>query len=455
MYKLKIVYVLVIMALFMNLLRCRGNAEDIQNGDALLMSGALLMDQNSGGGNGDASEQNEEDTSSSAIEGSAPVNVDVVAGDASATLNWDGGDGFDKYYIYYSTISGVSRDEYDGNSSVVSGDTKTTITGLANGYKYYFVVYGYNETDKIWSESSTEVSGTPEAFATLQPKAVYATHNDVIHAENVFVAVGNSILTSPDGKIWEIRTNPCGSGDYMAIDHNGTNMFAAVSRSGDVAYSIDGGNTWNCSTQLKLTDYHYEDIAYGNNQWMVVGDTYDGGHKAFLRVSQNASIDGTETWNGFEYAGHYQYTGVLYDNISGKYYIVDYSSGMGHCGSSCENPASWTMNEIGYGETIESIGYGNGMFILGSYNNLFTSTSWAYNMFDQIKMEDCETISEIIFHNHQFIVVSDNFILRSGDGYHWKQNELYHSYLNGVACDATACVAVGSGGSIYRFDPDR
>lgn len=83
----------------------------------------------------------------------------TTPGDGRVTLNWDASIGADRYYIYGSTTSG------DYTTPLITTDTtgtSKTITGLANGTTYYFVVTA--SVGGYWggaSDYSNEVAITP------------------------------------------------------------------------------------------------------------------------------------------------------------------------------------------------------------------------------------------------------------------------------------------------------
>ncbi len=86
---------------------------------------------------------------------SAPANLTATAGDAKATLNWDGASGADFYCIKRATTPGGP---YTTVAVNVSGTTYDDIT-VTNGITYYYVVSALNTGGE--SESSNEAPVTP------------------------------------------------------------------------------------------------------------------------------------------------------------------------------------------------------------------------------------------------------------------------------------------------------
>ncbi|MWC31393.1 fibronectin type III domain-containing protein, partial [Paenibacillus sp. MMS18-CY102] len=84
---------------------------------------------------------------------SAPANVQVVAGDKTATVTWDSVANANGYAIYISTSENGSY-QYAGNTT---GTTKT-ITQLANGTTYYIQVVAGNDDGSSRSSESVSVT---------------------------------------------------------------------------------------------------------------------------------------------------------------------------------------------------------------------------------------------------------------------------------------------------------
>lgn len=72
---------------------------------------------------------------------SAPTGVTAAAGNGEVTISWDNVSGTTAYNIYWSTISGVTKDTGTKISNVTSPYIHT---GLTNGTTYYYVIMAVN-----------------------------------------------------------------------------------------------------------------------------------------------------------------------------------------------------------------------------------------------------------------------------------------------------------------------
>jgi len=174
-----------------------------------------------------------------------PAAVSVVAGNGQAILSWNF-NGATQYNIYMASQSGVTKSSPTAYNNVTS---PKTITGLANGTTYFFVVTGVNSIGE--SSESSEVSVSPAASSGLAvsgyvkyedkeygagsvgftgmttPKAVrYAVVEAVDSANSMAIAAGTTdaagfynlpILPSDSGKSIYIRAISSATSPVSAI----------------------------------------------------------------------------------------------------------------------------------------------------------------------------------------------------------------------------------------------
>ncbi len=97
---------------------------------------------------------------------SAPNSLVATPGDAEVSLNWSGVDGASSYTVYYASVAGVSPTNYSnlsgGGQKLAVIATSTTIVGLDNDTRYYFIVVANN----------TLGEGMPSNEGSAQPMRV-------------------------------------------------------------------------------------------------------------------------------------------------------------------------------------------------------------------------------------------------------------------------------------------
>lgn len=114
-------------------------------------------------------------TSASPVAGTGapagPTGLTATAGDAQVTLSWtapaSGGSLPTSYHVYEGTSPGFSL----GTPVSSTTGTSATVTGLANGTTYYFVVTAVDASGKV-SAASGEASAQPTGKAILTSKKV-------------------------------------------------------------------------------------------------------------------------------------------------------------------------------------------------------------------------------------------------------------------------------------------
>lgn len=145
----------------------------------------------------------------------APTGVGATAGNAQVKISWAAVPGAVSYNVYYRTTPGVTAATGTKESLAASG---FTVTGLANGTTYYFVVTAVNAGGE--SAVSSEVNATPQvppgAWTTKTPmayqrdNAANAVLNGIIYVMGGAPA-GTSILDSmeaynPATDTWTTKT---------------------------------------------------------------------------------------------------------------------------------------------------------------------------------------------------------------------------------------------------------
>jgi hypothetical protein len=167
----------------------------------------------------------------------APNSVAAAPGtNATVQLSWNPSAGATNYIIEQSTTSG------SGFSAVASTvQTNMTLTGLANGTLYYFVVSAQGTSST--STNSSEVSAMPGSYAgwilSAKPVAYWPLNETSGTVANELVQGSNGIYS---GGYTFIATGAAGAGfdtPHRAVLFNGSSGYTLIPRAiGDTNFSI-------------------------------------------------------------------------------------------------------------------------------------------------------------------------------------------------------------------------
>lgn len=92
-------------------------------------------------------------------------------------------------------------------------------------------------------------------------------------ANGRFVAVGgvsDAVVSDDGGQTWSARVLPASIGSWRDVSFNGR-MLIAVAFGGEMAYSLDNGDTWSLVPSPPSGTFDKEDIAWGLDRWIMVG----------------------------------------------------------------------------------------------------------------------------------------------------------------------------------------
>jgi hypothetical protein len=246
---------------------------------------------------------------------SAPVNVDVAAGDTSATVTWNMQSGVE-YWIFVAEGIGVTPQNCVSmplcRTIGVSGGATSpnVITGLADGVTYSVAIDG-RTSGGPGGPGSTSIQVTPRLagatwsvgnsvggndlrglaygglfvavgsngalFSSIDAVSWTAVANPVpnanlnaaIYSAGKYLAVGSGgvILASPDGVIWTQQTSGT-TNDLYAITANGAGGFVATGANGTIINSGDG-MIWTTAASGTTTTLY--GITHGNGMYVAVG----------------------------------------------------------------------------------------------------------------------------------------------------------------------------------------
>jgi hypothetical protein len=208
---------------------------------------------------------------------------------------------------------------------------------------------------------------------------------DVTYGNGLFVAVGQraTIITSPEGKNWTVRS-----------------------------FATNSPND-------------YQGVAYGNGVFVVVGN---GGHK--IRTSNDGMTWGQPIHGGNE----------LYDVIYGKGRFV----AVGEAILTSTDGTTWTRaRRISLAKTIA---HGNDRFVIpGENDRIWRSRSgvnWTNTLVDLPG-----TFTDIVFNGTEFVAFAESpeaiYMFSSPDGINWSPAAVPSFLVNGLARAKEFVVAVG------------
>ena len=259
-----------------------------------------------------------------------------------------------------------------------------------------------------WTEA---LADTLDHWQWRNPLPQGNTLNAVAYGNNVFVAVGGNgtIITSPDGVTWTLRSSGT-INDLYGITYN-NNTFIAVGQAGAVVTSSDGIH-WIVRTSGTVNDL--KGITYGNNNFVAVGNS-----------------------------------GTILASSNGQ---------------------AWTTQTSGTTYNLYCIAYGNGTFVVGGENNLTSPDGLTWTEKSIPSFDGHYFLHSIIYYNNVFIASADNlagagwiinpppgpFYLTSSDGSTWTSataDGIVLNLLNGRAYGNNVWVYVGGQG-IIRVSPD-
>ena len=204
----------------------------------------------------------------------APRNVEVVAGDSDNsalwnTISWALVSAATDYVVFRSETSGTVSESSDQVVPVQTGDNYLTDGDVLAGETYYYRVQAVSNGET--SVLSAQVQGTPQRAITSEN-----LHDVAWDGEDMLVAVGDSgtIIHSPNATEddWSLAAvNPVeGSGTTMAgVTWDGA-QFLAVGAGGTILSSPDG-DIWDLVAVPPLLSADLEGVTWTGKRYIAVG----------------------------------------------------------------------------------------------------------------------------------------------------------------------------------------
>lgn len=347
----------------------------------------------------------------------APVNVQVVAGDTSATLTWDLTPGVE-YWIFKAAAANLTPQDclpLPKCGITMKAVSPSVVSGLVNGTLYSFTINGRVDGGK-GGAGSPSVQATPRlAGATWDLGATLSSGNlRGVTYGSVFVAAGDNsaLFSSTDGINWTTLTSPVAATNLNAASYYG-GTYLVVGAGGVIWRSTDAV-TWTPPTS-GTTNALYAVTVTGTGGFVATGAS------GTILTSVNGII-----WTTVPPVTTNSLYGITYAN--NKYVAV------GTAGTilTSADAATWdvpTSNTSSTLNTLKSIAYappvigttGSGTFVaVGSSGSMVISSDKGLTWAPTTSPFSTSTIINAITYGRQFVAVAeDGSIFTSTDGLTW------------------------------------
>lgn len=361
----------------------------------------------------------------------APTNVNVVAGETSATISWDMSPGVE-YWVFRAAGANVTPQSCYGMPQcqmIPHAVSPLLVKGLTNGTLYSFTINGRIDGGPGGS-GSPSVSATPRlAGATWtvgSPLGAYDLHG-IAHG-SLFVVAGTlgTLLTSADGLAWTPQpaitwlSTPSPLPDLNAITYGGT--YVTVGSGGVILTSSDAVN-W--TQQTSVTPDLYAVASNGAGEYVATGlngtiiNNYGG-----TWTSATSTPSSTPTLYGVAYGnGRYVTVGAGGTVLTSDAYGTTWATAIPAASSLPTND----LKGVAYGPGVGTSGPGTnttGTFVAVSVSGtMVTSTdgglTWGPSSITGITGAP---IFNAVSYGSQFVAVADDgSIYNSIDGVNWTQ----------------------------------
>jgi len=292
-------------------------------------------------------------------------------------------------------------------------------------------------------------------------KGSYPTLQDMAFSGSMYVATGSIILTSTDGKDWEVQTGGSPGGQLANVQYaslNGQDRWVVASRNNTSQIPLTtsaNGTDWAFPPTMPEGFTDCQDLAYGNGIFVALPQT---GTNSLITSTDGLTWTGTSTvwFTDKQYRCYVTFDNgmfMAYSTPTPTVEIVTSTNGL-----------DWTSPvDTGLtGGTYLDAAYGDGRWVLvGTGGAVATSTdltNWSEQVlaFDGF---DPATLSSVSYAKGHWIISGQrNFIYSSEDGVNWisaftnGQNATGYS-LYSTLYDGVSFWAVGNDGVILKSGP--
>lgn len=305
----------------------------------------------------------------------------------------------------------------DDDSVIAQYDFEEITTGI---YETNFILDGSPCDQKI-KFIIQEVSSLGQTWSSFELMA-NGGWAGLTYGNGLFVtvrssALGDQVMTSPDGEIWTTHSGPTVAGTHAWTDITfGDGLFVAVcatSVSGNHVMTSTDGTTWTVRT---TSDRDLYGVAYGDGLFVAVSQSGTGD-----RVM--TSPDGI-TWTLRASAADELWSGVEYGD--GLFVAVGWS---GSCVMTSPDGITWTSRTAPAVNSWQNVAYGNGWFVAVSSDgtNRVMRSNDGITWTGHAATNNNNDWYDIAFGNGVFVAVATKFgssgstdlIMTSPDGASW------------------------------------
>lgn len=344
-------------------------------------------------------------------------------------------------YIVTQYVNGnfVALGQY-GSLAYSSNGTSWTQADTGTAAAKYAIAYGAGVyvTVGAGNAGAGYALSSPDLTTWTSRSAGSNTLNDVIFANSLFVAVGNTgvVYTTPDGVTWTYRS--AGSSAFQRIIY-ANSLFVAVGASG-VIYTSTDGITWTSRTSNVASQLN--DVTWNGSLFCAVGasgaiTTSPDGVTWTARVSGSTNTLTSVSWSGsaflvtnttnsnvlvssdgtnwFTYATQFGGT-FLYSTYAGGKFVAIGSNKV----ASSTNGIAWTpgspvqFTALPGVSNTRSVTYSNSKFVIsgtGTVNNIATSTdgvTWSALFAGQAYTSASQGWHYCLWNGSSYYLVGDN-----------------------------------------------
>lgn len=301
------------------------------------------------------------------------------------------------------------------------------------------IIYAFDQFIAVGNTIRTSPDGT-----SLSLRASLGRHNSIAFGNNLLVAVGydNDVAISSDGLAWEKAGQMRRNMRYVAF---GNGIFISISQNGDSCFVSSDGRTWEGhSTGADLSSPF---ISFANGHFYI-----QSGHDLYR------SVDGIQ-WEKLQYL-YQTLAGITYGN--GRLIGVGSLPNSSYSSTSSPNITSedgtwWSdVRANNPTEDLTGVAYGNGTFVTTGGARLTSKDGINWKL--HFQSSGGTLVESIIFAAQRFVIV-DNFryIVSSVDGENWRDTVRSPSSLYSITFGAGRFVAVGgepNGKGLVATSPD-